>query len=465
MKKYLIISLLFWGSITAQALPFVPTTNPSAAATKWYYLMTGNLYIYSVNGYYSELDVSSTSSDVDEYLWCFVGTESSGYKIYNKKRKAYLQNGVFLGDGSSTMTNYVETGSGNAFYIFFRLNNQKFYLIYDSNDGFTGESGKYNSYTVEEYIPPVVEGDVNGDGTVTAADITALYDVMLNNDYSNVVHGDQNGDGNITSADITAVYDIVLGAAPDTSPIVVTTYTVNGVSFKMVEVNGGTFIMGASDNDTEASSNERPAHKVTLSTYSIGQTEVTQELWLAVMGGNNPSWFSSEMGYTNNLKRPIESVSLSMCQEFISKLNQMTGKNFRLPTEAEWQFAARGGNKSKGYKYAGSNNIDNVAWYSANAYAVGSGSPDYGTHSVATKAPNELSLYDMSGNVRERVSDWYGNYTSEEQTNPTGPASGTNHVVCGGAWNSGASLNRVTTRFGNTQDDSWHNGTGLRLAL
>ena len=465
MKKYLIISLLFWGSITAQALPFVPTTNPSSTTTKWYYLKTGNLYIYSVNGYYSELDVSSTSSDVDEYLWCFVGTESSGYKIYNKKRKAYLQNGVFFGDGSSTMTNYVETGSGNAFYIIFRLNNQKFYLIYDSNDGFTGEIGKYNSYTVEEYIPPVVEGDVNGDGTVTAADITALYDVMLNNDYSNVVHGDQNGDGNITSADITAVYDIVLGAAPDTSPIVVTTYTVNGVSFKMVEVNGGTFMMGASDNDTEANSNERPAHKVTLSTYSIGQTEVTQELWLAVMGGNNPSWFSSEMGYTNNLKRPIESVSLSMCQEFISKLNQMTGKNFRLPTEAEWQFAARGGNKSKGYKYAGSNNIDNVAWYSANAYAVGSGSPDYGTHSVATKAPNELSLYDMSGNVRERVSDWYGNYTSEEQTNPTGPASGTNHVVCGGAWNSGASLNRVTTRFGNTQDDSWHNGTGLRLAL
>ena len=153
-----------------------------------------------------------------------------------------------------------------------------------------------------------------------------------------------------------------------------------------------------------------------------------------------------------------------MCQEFIAKLNQMTGKNFRLPTEAEWQFAARGGNKSNGYKYAGSNNIDAVAWYYNNASAVGSGSPDYGTHSVATKAPNELKLYDMSGNVRERVSDWYGSYTSEEQTNPTGPASGTKHVVCGGTWNAGASSNRVTSRA-DIPDDSCHNGTGLRLAL
>ena len=463
MKKYLFISLLLLGSITAQALPFVPTTNPSSATTKWYYLKTSSLYIYSVAGYYSEIDVSSTSSTADEYLWCFVGTQSSGYKIYNKKKKAYLREGMLFGDGSSSSTNYVEVGNGDSFYIYFRLSNQKFYLIYDSNDGFTGENGKYNSYTVEEYIPPVVEGDVNGDGTVTAADVTALYDAMLINDYSNVVNGDQNGDGNITAADITAVYDILLGPAPDTSPIVVTTYTVNGVSFNMVEVNGGSFMMGAPDSDTEASSNERPAHKVTLSTYSIGQTEVTQELWMAVMG-YNPSWFTSDMGYSTNLKRPVECVSLSMCQEFIAKLNQMTGKNFRLPTEAEWQFAARGGKKSKGYKYAGSNNIDNVAWYYNNASSVGSGSPDYGTHSVATKSPNELKLYDMSGNVRERVSDWYGNYTSEEQTNPTGPASGTKHVVCGGTWNAGASSNRVTSRA-DAPDNSCHNGTGLRLAL
>lgn len=450
-------------ALAAQALPFVPTTNPSSTTTKWYYLKTGNVYIYAVNGYYSELQVSSTSSETDDYLWCFVGTESSGYKIYNKKKQAYMKEGMFFGDGNSTSTNFIETGNGNAFYIYFRLNNQKFYLIYDSNDGFTGENGKYNSYTVEEYVPPVIEGDVNGDGHVTSVDVTVLYNWLLNSDNSNLLHGDQDGDGFITSVDVTVVYNLLLGPAPDTSPVVITTYTVNGVSFNMVEVNGGTFMMGAPDSDSEASYNERPAHKVTLSTYNIGQTEVTQELWVAVMG-DNPSWFSESFGYSTNLKRPVEAVSLSMCQEFIAKLNQLTGKNFRLPTEAEWQFAARGGNKSKGYKYAGSNNIDNVAWYSANASAVGSGSPDYGTHSVATKAPNELSLYDMSGNVRERVSDWYGIYTSEEQTNPTGPATGTKHVVCGGAWNAGASFNRITTRA-DIPDNNYHNGTGLRLAL
>lgn len=463
MRKFLFVLYLSLVAITAQALPFVATTNPSSANTKWYYLKTGDLYIYSVAGYYSELDVASTPSATDDYLWCFVGTESSGYKIYNKKKKAYLQNGVFFGDGNTSAVNFIETGNGNTFYICFRLSGQKFYLIYASNEGFTGENGKYNSYTVEEYEPPVIDGDVNGDGYVSSVDVTVLYNWLLNNDDTDMKHGDQNGDGIISSIDVTIVYNILLGPAPDTSPIIVTTYTVNGVSFNMVEVNGGTFTMGAPDSDTEANSNERPAHKVTLSTYSIGQTEVTQQLWIAVMG-DNPSWFSDRMGYTTNLKRPVEAVSLSMCQEFIAKLNQMTGKNFRLPTEAEWQFAARGGNKSKGYKYAGSNNINDVAWYYNNASAVGSSSPDYGTHSVATKAPNELSLYDMSGNVRERVSDWYGNYTSDEQTNPTGPATGTNHVVCGGSWNGGASSNRVTTRT-ETMDDSRHNGTGLRLAL
>ena len=463
MKKLFLNLCLMLVAIAAQALPFVPTTNPSSSTTKWYYLKTGNNYIYSVSGYYSEIDVSSTSSATDDYLWCFVGTQSSGYKIYNKKKHAYLREGMLFGDGSSSSTNYVEAGNGDSFYIYFRLSNQKFYLIYDSNDGFSGENGKYNSYTVEEYVPPVIDGDVNGDGLVSSVDVTVLYNWLLNNDDSNMKHGDQNGDGIVSSVDVTIVYNILLGPAPDTTPIVMTTYTVNGVSFKMVEVNGGTFTMGAPDNDTEAMYNERPAHKVTLSTYSIGQTEVTQELWIAVMG-ENPSWFSERMGYSTNLKRPVEAVSLSMCQEFIAKLNQMTGKNFRLPTEAEWQFAARGGNKSKGYKYAGSNNIDEVAWYSNNASAVGSGSPDYGTHSVATKAPNELSLYDMSGNVRERVSDWYGIYTSDEQTNPTGPATGTKHVVCGGTWNAGASTNRVTTRA-DAPDDSRHNGTGLRLAL
>ena len=122
----------------------------------------------------------------------------------------------------------------------------------------------------------------------------------------------------------------------------------------------------------------------------------------------------------------MEQVSWEDCQTFITKLNQMTGKNFRLPSEAEWEYAARGGKKSQGYKYAGSNNVADVAWYDGNS--------GMGTHPVATKAPNELGLYDMSGNVWEWCQDWYGSYSSNAQTNPNGPDSGDNRVSRGGGW-------------------------------
>ena len=142
--------------------------------------------------------------------------------------------------------------------------------------------------------------------------------------------------------------------------------------------------------------------------YYIGQTEVTQALWEAVME-NNPSHFKG-------LRKPVESVSWNDCQEFISKLNSLTGKRFRLPTEAEWEFAARGGNNSRGYKYGGGSNLDDVAWYKEN-----SGSR---THDVGTKLANELGLYDMNGNVLEWCSDWYGSYDNSSQTNPRGAESG-----------------------------------------
>ncbi len=162
------------------------------------------------------------------------------------------------------------------------------------------------------------------------------------------------------------------------------TFTVNGVSFTMVRVEGGSFTMGATDEQvSEAWYDEKPSHQVTLSTYSIGETEVTQELWQAVMG-SNPSNFKGA-------KLPVEEVSWNDCKKFIKKLNKKTGKTFRLPTEAEWEYASRGGSKSKGYKYSGSNDIESVAWYTSN-----SGSK---THDVATKQSNELGLYDMSGNV------------------------------------------------------------------
>ena len=198
------------------------------------------------------------------------------------------------------------------------------------------------------------------------------------------------------------------------------TFNVNGVEFKMIKVEGGTFSMGAtSEQEDDAYDDEYPVHSVTLSDYYIGETEVTQELWEAVMG-SNPSYFEGDN------QRPVENVSWNDCQKFIKKLNRLTGKEFRLPTEAEWEYAARGGKYSRGYKYSGSNNADEVAWYDSN-----SGSK---THPVKTKKDNELGLYDMSGNVWEWCNDWWGCYQSNSQTNPTGPSEGESRVLRGGGW-------------------------------
>ena len=249
-----------------------------------------------------------------------------------------------------------------------------------------------------------------------------------------------------SSSDPTSVSNYGLRLVLDDTEV----YTVNGVSFMMVPVKGGTFTMG----QTGVSA---PVHEVTLSSYRIGQTEVTQELWQAVMG-SDPSAFSG------NAQKPVENISWDDCQTFITKLNQMTGKTFRLPTEAEWEFAARGGNKSKGYEYAGSNTADNVAWYFDNIPSQAWGAEGYGTQPVATKAPNELGLYDMSGNVWEWCQDWKGDYSSAAQTDPTGPATGTTRVIRGGCWNYDASYCRVAVRSSLTPTN--HNfNFGFRLAL
>ena len=234
------------------------------------------------------------------------------------------------------------------------------------------------------------------------------------------------------------------------SAAAIETITVNGVSFNMVRVDGGMFTMGAtSEQDSDAESDEKPAHQVTLSTYSIGETEVTQELWEAVMGKNPSSY--------KGTKHPVENVSWNDCQDFIRNLNENTGRQFRLPTEAEWEYAARGGSKSRGYKYSGSNNIDDVAWYTKTTNGKG-------THSVKTKQANELGLYDMSGNVWEWCRDWKGGYSSGTQTNPTGPSSDSDRVLRGGCWSNLVGSCRVAYRSSGTSDyrDS---GLGLRLAF
>ena len=223
-------------------------------------------------------------------------------------------------------------------------------------------------------------------------------------------------------------------------------YIVNGVEFTMVAVEGGTFQMGSENGEGY----ERPVHQVTLSSFSIGETEVTQELWEAVMGSNPSSYKGSKL--------PVEQVSWNDCQTFITKLNQLTGQSFRLPTEAEWEYAARGGNQSKGYLYAGSNTLDEVAWYGSNSSSK--------THDVATKSPNELGLYDMSGNVWEWCQDWYSSsyYSKSVVDNPQGPSSGSYRVYRGGSWRYDAWSCRVSDRRCNWPKFTY-DYLGLRLAL
>ena len=201
----------------------------------------------------------------------------------------------------------------------------------------------------------------------------------------------------------------------------------------MVYVAGGTFTMGCtSEQADECNSDEKPAHQVILNAFYIGKYEVTQAQWYEVMG-NNPSYFSG----CNNC--PVENVSWNDVQDFIRKLNQKTGKNFRLPTEAEWEFTARGGNQSRGYKYAGSDRIDIVAWYDDNAGNK--------THPVGQKGPNELGIYDMSGNVWEWCYDWFGGYPSTGENNPSGPSRGSYRLLRGGSWNRNAIYCRSASRY------------------
>ena len=224
---------------------------------------------------------------------------------------------------------------------------------------------------------------------------------------------------------------------------------VKGIEYPMVYVNGGSFDMGATpEQESFAYNDEKPVHRVTLSSYRIGKYEVTQDLWEAVMG-SNPSDFKDS-------RKPVEMVSWDDCQEFIRKLNELTGASFRLPTEAEWEFAARGGNLSCGYIFSGSNEFDGVAWYGGNS--------DEPTNDVGTKSPNELGLYDMSGNVYEWCNDWYGVYSSEQQINPKGPRNGAYRVVRGGGAGSNAKRCRVSIRYSLTPSDCT-DFIGFRLCL
>lgn len=222
----------------------------------------------------------------------------------------------------------------------------------------------------------------------------------------------------------------------------------------MIQVSGGSFQMGSNDYD-----DEKPPHTVSVNTFYIGETEVTQELWKAVMG-DNPSAFKKGDNY------PVEYVSWNDCQTFIKKLNEKTGKNFRLPTEAEWEYAARGG-KSGGTKYSGSDNLAEVAWYGYwDDTDKNRTITTTTTMPVAQKKPNSLGIYDMSGNVWEWCNDWYASdyYKNSPSNNPQGPSSGSFRVLRGGSWYNCANNCRVARR-GNSDPGYRDGDRGLRLAL
>ena len=228
--------------------------------------------------------------------------------------------------------------------------------------------------------------------------------------------------------------------------------TAFGINMKMMYVEGGEFLMGGTPEQGEdAYDDEKPIHKVALDAYYIGAFEVTQGQWEKVMG-TNPSYFTKGEDY------PVERVSWEDAQAFCRELSRKTGRKYSLPTEAQWEYAARGGKKNESTKYSGSSSIDSVGWYCDNT--------NQGTYPVGQKHPNALGIYDMSGNVREWCQDWYGEnyYADSPLTNPTGPSTGFERVMRGGSWFFNARSCRVSQR-GYTNPNLHIALNGFRLCL
>lgn len=291
--------------------------------------------------------------------------------------------------------------------------------------------------------PSGLIGDINHDGHLSITDITLIINDVLTGKTVNFIN-DVNEDYRLSIGDVTSLIDIVLDDSACDLRFTIKGYT----TFTMVRVAGGTFTMGATNGQNDAGFDEFPAHQVTLSDYYIGQTEVIQELWYYVMGylpdGND------DQGC------PVVNVSWEDCQDFINTLNELTGCNFRLPTEAEWEFAARGGNRSRHYTYSGSNNYDDVAWCEENSNDL--------LHRAGEKMANELGIYDMSGNAWEWCHDWWDMYGSEAVVNPTGPESGTERVCRGGCMVGHSRFCRTGYRMSYTPTTRRFD-LGLRLAL
>ena len=325
--------------------------------------------------------------------------------------------------------------------------------------------------------------------TLTCADVTLkenastlFYIVVPKGEWNNGFRVDVYAEDNSTILNTfektsSVSFDGSAVAMPE-QDVNIKSFTVNGVSFRMIAVKKGTFTMGATQKQLEFQRNklgledyelwklDQPAHDVTLTyNYHIGETEVTQELWKAVMG-TNPSRLNG-VGYEQH---PVDSVNWDNCQAFVTELNnlladQLNGKTFRLPTNAEWEYAARGGHKmGQEYIFAGSDNAADVAWYSSYKGELSYSQP------VKGENPNELGLYDMSGNVEEWCQDYYYTYSADSETDPMGPNSEdlNRRVTRGGRWKinsgDGSRFCRVGYRDRVRYVDR-HDYIGLRLAL
>lgn len=228
-------------------------------------------------------------------------------------------------------------------------------------------------------------------------------------------------------------------------------FDVNGVPFDMQRVEGGVFVMGGTrEQHRERISTDLPTHTVALDAYYIASTEVTQALWKAAM----PEWEFFEELYLPNF--PISYISWNDCQEFVRRLDSITGMPFRLPTEAEWEFAARGGNRSKGFRFAGGNIVENVSWGLSNA--------GFRTHEVGKKQPNEVGLYDMTGNVSEWCSDWYAPYHFGTVPNPQGPTTGKEKIIRGSSYSNCQDNSYLSHRYMAVPTEAT-SYCGMRLAL
>ena len=412
--------------------------------TKYLRASVGHLSFKAAEGSESITITSNVSWSIQcDQTWCKIGTSSgsnNGTVIVNvsENTSTSARNAIITISSSDANSVQISVSQDGGSPVMQLNKSDMSFGSSSGDDAFTITSNTNWTITSSQTWCKVSPTSGSGNSTIT---VTVSENTSTNSRTATI---------SVNAGNLTQTIAVSQTGVPASSQST-RTFKVNGVSFRMIRVEGGTFTMGTEKVQGDARYWMDPeTQQVTLSNYNIGETEVTQELWQAVMG-SNPSNFKGS-------QKPVEQVSWDDCQDFIKKLNALTDEVFSLPTEAEWEFAARGGNLSHGYNYAGSKNRDDVAWYSRNSNGE--------THNVATKFPNELGLYDMSGNVWEWCQDWWAKYSSTPQMNPTGPLSGSYRVFRGGGWGDGIDngYSSVWLRM-KTDPSGLRYNRGLRLAL